>query len=657
MEKLRMTSPDLTAANIGKILEMFPGVITETLDAEGHAAAAVDFDLLRQELSDHIVEGPQERYQLDWPGKRAATFAANAPVSKTLRPMREQSVDFDNTKNLFVEGDNLDALKLLQESYLGKVKLIYIDPPYNTGNDFIYEDDFAETISDYLARSGQQSDTGERLVANPESNGRYHSGWLSMMYPRLKLARNLLADDGVLIAAIDDHEHGNLRELLAMVFGGDNFLANVVWQGSGKNDARFTAGGLDYMLIFARNKAVLVENDVRFKGPKRGYDDVIAAGHRIWAEADHDPKRATELFRAWWRTKPDVEAGLKAYSEIDDLGQIYTRDNLASPNPRENLMYEVPHPVTGQPVPMHENGWRLSREAMAQRIEQGQILFGTDHKTTPRFKRLLTDMDRQAIRPVVSQERAPASDALARLLGGKYFDYPKDVDVLSTWINAVTASDTNAVVLDFFAGSGSTAHAVMAMNAADGGSRRFIAVQLDESTDHKSLAAERGFESIADIARERLRRARAYIKADAGPLGEEMDSGFRSLRIDTTNMADVLRTPDDTDQQALSGLEDSVKPGRSGEDLLFEVLLDWGLDLALPVEVDQIEGRTVFVVDEGALVACFDDQVTPELVRALAKQEPLRAVFRDSGFTSDDARINAEQIFKEISPSTDVKAI
>lgn len=657
MEKRTLNTPDRTARNIKRIADLFPQVITESRDTEGHVTLAVDFDLLRQELSDHVVEGPQERYRLDWPGKRAAAFAANAPIAKTLRPVREESVNFGTTKNLFIEDDNLEALKLLQESYLGKVKLIYIDPPYNTGNDFVYDDDFAESSAEYLARSGQSLKSGERLVANSEANGRFHSDWLSMMYPRLKLARNLLADDGVMIVAIDDHEHANLRSLLDMVFGSDNFLADVVWQGSGKNDARFTAGGLDYMLIYARSKATLINLDVRFKGPKRGYDDVMEAGRRAWEESGHDAARATSLYRTWWKTKPDVEAGLKAYSEIDELGQIFTRDNLASPNPRENLQYEVLHPVTGQPVPMHEHGWRLSRDAMEERATQGRILFGADHTTTPRFKRLLRDMDRQAIRPVIQQERASASDALMKLLDGKIFDYPKDIGVLGTWIDAVTSSDKNTIILDFFAGSGSTGHAVMNLNAADQGNRRFILVQLDETLEPGSVGEKRGYSTLADVARERLRRAGAQVKQEADLLESDLDVGFRALRIDGTNKADVLRSADDTEQLELDVLETSIKPGRSEEDLLFQVLLDWGLELSLPIAREEVDGREVFAVDDDALIACFAESVPPKVVRAIAVRRPLRAVFRDDAFESDAARINAEQVFGEVSPATEVRTI
>jgi len=647
-----MTSPDQSASNIARIADLFPAVITESVDADGNPVRAIDFDLLRQELSDHVVEGPQERYQLDWPGKRAAAFAANAPIAKTLRPFREESVEFDATKNLVIEGDNLDALKLLQESYLGKIKLIYIDPPYNTGNDFIYEDAFAETVSEYLERSGQRSDAGERLVANPESSGRYHSGWLSMMYPRLKLARNLLADDGVLIAAIDDHEHGNLRELLDLVFGSDNFLANVVWQGGSKNDARFTSQGLDYMLIYARNVAGLVEADVRWTEPKKGHAQVMEVAREVWDASGHDSAKATPAFRKRLREmRADLEPAVFRYDQIDEAGRPFRTDNLAKPSATGTSRYDLAHPVTGLPVKMPREGWRYSPATMADRIAQGRVVFGPDHTSTPALKRYLDEMDTQAIKPVFTQERASAAYALKKLLDSDVFPYTKDVGVLAKWINAVTQGDREAVVLDFFAGSGSTGHAVMSLNAADGGRRRFILVQLDEVVNHAD------YSTIADIARERLRRAGVQLKADAGLLGGALDIGFRSLRVDTTNMADVLRTPDDTDQQALVGLEDSVKPGRTGEDLLFQVLLDWGVDLGLPISVDQVEGCEVFVVDEGALVACFDEDVTPELVRALAKQEPLRAVFRDSGFASDDARINAEQIFKELSPATDVKAI
>lgn len=531
------------------------------------------------------------------------------------------------------------------------------EPPYNTGNDFVYEDDFAESSADYLARSGQKSETGDRLVANTEANGRFHSDWLSMMYSRLKLARALLSDDGVMIVAIDDHEHANLRSLLDMLFGAENFLADVVWQGSGKNDARFTAGGLDYMLIYARSKTTLIGLDVRFKGPKRGYDDVIAASRRAWEESGHDTAAATALFRGWWKTKPDVEPGLRSYTDIDDTGRAFTKSDLASPNPRANLMYDLPHPATGIPVPMHPNGWRLSKDSMAASIAEGRIHFGPDHTTGPRYKRFLDEMGQQAIRPVITRERSPASDALARLLDGRLFDYPKDVAVLATWIEAVTNGDKDAVVLDFFAGSGSTAHAVMDLNSADQGNRRFILIQIDEALADDSSARMRGYGTLADVARERLRRAGAQAKQDAGVLASGLDVGFRSFHVGTTNMADTLATADDLAQLALTEAVSSVKPDRTDEDLLFQVLLDWGLDLSESITTEAIGSRRVLSVADGAVVACFATEITDAVVKEVANRHPLRAVFLDAGFATDSARINAEQIFREVSPETEVRTI
>ncbi|MCU1490786.1 MAG: site-specific DNA-methyltransferase [Acidimicrobiaceae bacterium] len=647
-----MTSPDLTAANIDKIAELFPNVVTETRNSEGNPTRAIDFDALRQELSDHVVEGPQERYQLDWPGKRAAAFAANAPIAKTLRPVRAESVDFDTTRNLFIEGDNLEALKLLQESYLGKVKLIYIDPPYNTGNDFVYEDDFAESSADYLARSGQKSETGDRLVANTEANGRFHSDWLSMMYSRLKLARGLLADDGVMIVAIGDHEHGNLRLLLDQVLGPENFIANVTWQGSGKNDARYTAGGVDYMLIYARNERLLRSLDTRWKEPKPGIDEVEAVARRAWQQSGGDPAKATAIFRSGVRAiKADLEPAVFRYDQIDDQGRVFRTGDLRSPNPRPNLRYPLPHPATGRPAKMHPNGWVYSPQTMDAMIAEGRIIFGPDETTSPTLKRFLSDQSDRVPYPTFTQSRMPGGRKLDDLLGADVFDYPKDTAVLARWIGAITRDDPDAVILDFFSGSGSTGHAVMDLNAADGGHRRYILVQLDEAADHPD------YDTIASIARERLRRAGVQAKQGAGLLGTDLDVGFRSLHVATTNMADTRATADDLMQVALSDAVGSVKPDRTDEDLLFQVLLDWGLDLAEPITVEDVGGRRVLSVTDDALIACFADEVTDEVVQAIAKRHPLRAVFLDAGFASDAARINAEQIFREVSPETEVRAI
>ena len=652
MELIEPSSPNLVEANLDVIAANFPSVITETVNESGAVVRAVDLDLLRQELSDHVVEGRQERYQLDWPGKRKAMLAANAPTRSTLRPMRDESVDFDNTKNLFIEGDNLEALKILQESYLGKVKLIYIDPPYNTGNDFVYADDFAESSADYLARSGQTTDDGERLVANTEANGRFHSDWLSMMYSRLKIARSLLSDDGVMIVAIDDREHGNLRLLLDQVLGAQNFIANVTWQGTGKNDARYTAGGVDYMLIYARNESVLRALDTRWKEPKPGLEEVEAVARRAWQESKGDPAKATAIFRSGVRAiKSDLEPAVFRYDQIDDEGRVYQATDITSPNPRPNLMYEVKHPETGKAVRTPTNGWRYSRETMDELIAQGRVLFGPDETTSPRIKRFLAEQSDRVPYPTFTQSRMPGSKKLNDLIGENVFDFPKDTSVLTRWISAITRDDPDALILDFFAGSGSTGHAVMELNAADGGNRRFILVQLAEPIDHPD------FKTIADIARERLRRAGDQVRQESGLLGASLDTGFRSLHVATSNLIDALATPENLEQDSLLETVVNVKLDRSDDDLLFQVLVDWGLDLGERVTVEEVDGCCVFSVADDGLIACFSRQLTHDLFRDIALRRPLRAVFSDAGFVTDDSRINAEQIFRELSPDTQLKVI
>lgn len=627
VDKLKMHSPDLTERNIDAIAELFPTVVTESLDADGNPIRAVDFDALRQELSDHIVEGPQERYQLDWPGKRAAAFAANAPIAKTLRPAREESVDFDTTKNLFIEGDNLEALKLLQESYLGKVKLIYIDPPYNTGNDFVYEDDFAESSADYLTRSGQKSETGDRLVANTESNGRFHSDWLSMMYSRLKLAKSLLTTDGILAISIDDHEIARLRALCDEVLGASAFLGTLVWRRRPTADSRnFSRVSTDheYVLLYGRSDAA------RVKG--RGIDE------SKYRNPDGDP-------RGPWTSE--------------------NLTGLADASARPNLHYDIVNPETGLHYPPSPSrGWAKAKDTTDRLIAEGRILWPTSQTGRPREKKFLRDLQSSVtgLSTWVLADEVGYNYAGTRevrdLFGEKVFDFPKPVALLQMLIEQVTLEDD--IVLDFFAGSGSTGHAVLAQNAVDGGSRRFILVQIPETTDASSDAYKAGFKSIADIARHRVALAANRIQEERlSQLGGDrpVDLGFRSLRVDTTNMADTFTTADDLVQAALSTTVDSVKPGRTDEDLLFQVLLDWGLDLAEPITVAEIADRRVLAVADDALIACFADEVTDAVVQEIASRRPLRAVFLDAGFATDAARINAEQIFREVSPETDVRTI
>lgn len=621
-----MTSPDLVAGHVEKLADLFPQVVTESADDNGHITRAIDFDQLRQELSNNLVEGPKERFRLEWPGKRAAALAANAPIAKALRPVREDSVNFDTTENLFIEGDNLEALKLLQESYLGKVKLIYIDPPYNTGRDFVYNDDFAESTEEYLKRSGQVTDEGERLVANPESNGRFHSDWLSMIYPRLRLARNLLKEDGVLVVSIDDDELPRMRQVLDEIFGSKNFYACVTWKKkySPANDAKKFSDVHDYLLFYARSESFsrnlfprTAENNKPYK-----YDDGDGRG----------PYRTGDL-------------SVRTYNAAND--------------------FPIVNPNTGEEYyPPNGRCWGTSREGMQRMGGDNRIFWGKDGRGAPQLKRYLSEVQQGTVPITVwAHDFAGHTDNARKEIRALFgttavFDTPKPTQLLRRVIEVSTENGGDDIVMDFFAGSGTTAHAVISKNAEDGGNRKFILVQVAEELQAKNVS---DYDTVADVSRERIRRAGRKIEQDFAEQleGREqpLDVGFRSLRIDSTNMIDVLATPDDVSQANLFESVSNVKADRTGEDLLFQVLLDWGLPLDVAVEAETIEGQECFVVESGALIACFEPSVSAETVRGIAQRDPVRAVFRDEGFASDAERINAEQVFKEFAPAADVKVI
>lgn len=621
MQKLKMHSPDMTQEHIARIRELFPNCVTEARGKDGSLRLSVDFDLLRQELSDSIVEGPQERYHLDWPGKREAMLAANAPIAKALRPCREESVDFDTTKNLFIEGDNLDALKLLQETYLGKVKMIYIDPPYNTGNDFIYNDDFAETSEAYLSRSNQKDEAGNRLVANPDSNGRFHSDWLSMMYPRLKIARNLLADDGFIFISIDSNEINNICLLMNEIFG-SQCLKNIISVRRGiKNvQAQFKelsslALGHEYILLYSKN----------------------------------------------------IDTKLKKLFLKNGNGRLGKWDTFWRGTDRPTMRYELfgQTPVTGQ--------WRWEYKRTKQAIDNYTIYVNNKSKSLSLDEWYIDTLSSQNIKldfvrknkDGVIQYYVPPTDG--KLLSDNWMDISlsgntvnefsteKNIELLERIVRWL--SSTNDIILDFFAGSSTTAHAVMQLNAEDGGNRRFIMVQLPEACDAQSEAAKAGYGTIAEISKERIRRAGKKILEGDCHEGWNRDVGFRVLKVDTSNMADVFYTPDALQQNLLDLTTDNIKPGRTPEDLLFQVLLDWGVELTLPIRKESIQGKTVFFVDDNALVACFDRGIDEALVRELAACAPLRVVFRDNGFVSDAVKINVEQIFRQLSPGTEVRCL
>jgi len=621
MDKLKLHTPDFTEANIAKIAELFPNCTTESKDDQGNIKKRIDFDQLRQELSDHVVDGPRERYHLDWPGKKESLLAANAPIAKTLRPCREESVAFDTTKNLFIEGDNLDALKLLQETYLNKVKMIYIDPPYNTGNQFIYDDDFSENSDEYFLRSNQVDGVGNRLVANTEANGRFHSDWLSMMYSRLRLARNLLRDDGVIFISIDDNEVDNTRKLCDEIFGGEQFLAQFVWRARQFTDARSKvkiSTDHEYIICYARGDTAC------FRGSERDESK--------YQNPDNDPHGP-------WMSRSIL--------------------GLATKDQRPNLHYAIEDPETGLSYsPPDTTGWRYSKDRMQSLIGDGHILFPSSPTGRPREKKFRADLqsDFTSFPTIIDGVFTSHGTAVLReLFGVQLLDFPKPVELLRMFCEQHLKEDDVAV--DFFAGSATTGHAVMDLNAGDGGSRRYILVQLPEDCDDKSEASKAGYTTIAEIAKERIRRAGKKIKEEAGLNGQNLDIGFRVLKVDSSNMKDVYYTPDAIDQPSLLGDVDNIKEGRTDEDLLFQVLLDWGVDLTLPITAEPVAGKNVFFVDNDALAACFEPEIEEIFIKELAKRKPLSAIFRDTGYGNDATKINVEQIFKLISPSTEVKSI
>ena len=655
MEKLKLHSPDFTQANIAKLAELFPNCVTEIKDGQkdelgrmkdenggGNSSLslhpssfqkepsslryAIDFDLLKQELSTSLVEGPQERYQLNWPGKREALLTANAPIAKTLRPCRLESVDFDTTQNLYIEGDNLDALKLLQETYLGKVKMIYIDPPYNTGSDFIYEDDFAENTEAYFERSNQKDEVGNRLVANNESNGRFHSDWLSMMYSRLKLARNLLRDDGVIFISIDDNEQANLKRLCDEIFGEDSFLESFVWIKKTAPNNVIVGSVHEYVFIYA--KSLL---DLKIYLQPRSAED-----NSKYTNPDKDP-------RGPWMA-----------------------DNITSPakggRSTPSLIYELENPFTGE-VHRPPNGrmWSVTKIEMLKKIAEGTVVWGKDNSGRPMNKRFLKETrDGKVMQTLITDggSNSSASKEIQKIFNDfVVFETPKPVKLISKLISL--AAKNNDIVLDFFSGSATTAHAVMQLNTEDGGKRKFIMVQLPEVCEPKSEAYNAGYKTIADIGKERIRRAGKKIKEENTDKAgiDQLDIGFRVLKVDSSNMKDVYYTPDKLMQGDLEQFTDNIRDDITPEDLLFQVLLDWGVDLTLPITQETMAGFTVLFVDDNALAACFDTDINEAFVKELAARHPMRVVFRDAGFASDSVKINIEQIFKLISPTTEIKVI
>ena len=624
MDKLKMQSLDVTGSNIDKIAQLFPQCVTEHKDKDGKTVLGIDFEKLREELSADVIDDGEERYQFTWPDKKPHAHLANTPTNKTLRPCREESVDFDHTQNLYIEGDNLDVLKVLRETYLGKVKMIYIDPPYNTGNDFVYNDDFSQSTADYQENSGQTDEEGNHLVQNTESNGRFHTDWLNMIYPRLKVAKDLLSDDGVIFISIDDNEQKNLKNVCDEIYGERNFLAQVVWERaySPINLMKHFSPAHDYILCYAKNIDLAVCNGI----PRSAETD------SRYSNPDNDP-------RGVWKPS-DLSVG-PAVAE-----NIYT---ITTPSGREV------EPPAGR-------SWSLSRKVFRERLQDNRIWFGPDGNNVPSMKRFLSELRKTGITPMTIWKYTEvdhsqgATQKLAQLFDGKkYFDYPKPVELIKRCVSLY--SDKNSIVLDFFSGSATTAHAVMQLNAEDGGHRKFIMVQLPEKTDEKSEAYKAGYKTICEIGKERIRRAGKKIKEEnADKEGiDKLDIGFRVLKLDSSNMQDVYYTPKEFTERDL--FADNVKEDRTAEDLLFQVMLDLGVELSATIEQRTMGDKQVFFVNGNCLVACFDTDITEETIKEIAQQKPYYFVMRDSSLASDNVADNFDQLFKTYSNDTIRKII
>lgn len=630
MDKLKMHTPNRADDNFKKLAELFPNAVTETINENGEVVRAIDKDVLMQEISCTVVDGNEERYQFTWPDKKKSVLLANAPIAKTLRPCREESVGKDGTpggfdsENLYIEGDNLEVLKLLQETYLGKVKMIYIDPPYNTGNDFVYEDDFAQSTEEYMANSGQFDEDGNRLVPNTESNGRFHTDWLNMIYPRLRLAKDLLTDDGVIFISIDENEIENLKKVCDETFGEKNFVASVIWERAfaPKNDAKYFSDSHDYMVIYAKN---LIDFQIG-KLPR------TEEANSRYKNPDNDP-------RGPW-TSGDLS--VKTYSAAYDYP-------ITTPNGT------IVRPTNGR-------CWFTSKERMNKLIEDGRVWFGEDGGNMPRLKRYLADVQ-QGMTPTTIWKHEDVGhnqegrQELKKLFDDKgYFDGPKPVRLIERAL-LIGNLNSDSLILDFFSGSATTAHAVMKYNAEKGTNCKFIMVQVPEETDEKSEAYKSGYKTICEIGKERIRRAGAKIKEE-NPLGtQQLDVGFRVLKCDTTNMKDVYYNPADYEANMFDILTDNIKEDRTPEDLLFQVMLDLGIELSSKIEETMIAGKKVFDVANGFLIACFDADVTDETIKAIAQKQPYYFVMRDSSLANDSVAANFEQIFATYSPDTVKKVL
>lgn len=632
MDKLRMQSSNGVEDNITKIAQLFPDCVTETVDERsGQPKHLIDFEKLKQNLSDSVMSERAERYQFTWSDKSKAILLANSPINATLRPCREDSVDFDNTQNLYIEGDNLDVLKCLKETYLHKVKMIYIDPPYNTGNDFVYEDDFAQSSEEYLANSGQFDEQGNRMFTNAESNGRFHTDWLNMIYPRLKVARDLLTDDGVIFISIDDNEVENLRKVCDEVFGEQNFVDCLHWKKKKQPSflAKHTAKVMEYVIVYAKNT---------FKLEKLSIEKVSDSNKKV---ININNKVSSRIFKPGVRVKSEEQTGIiKAGVYTGRSMDVEYKNDIYYENGRTTNEVEVVSKFSDS-------------QSNIDTFIQKDLLYITKNFLLRRDVGEEAAEKRKSITDLLLNDYGDNQESdkeFLELFDKKYFDYTKPIKLI---YNLVKSNFTEeGIILDFFSGSATTAHAVMQLNSEDGGNRKFIMVQLPEKTDEKSEAFKAGYKNICEIGKERIRRAGKKIKEESPLTTQDLDTGFRVLKLDSTNMQDIYYSPKDISQADLFSQVDNVKPDRTGEDLLFQVMLELGATLDSKIETTTVAGKTIYNVAEGYLVACFDPDVTDDVVKAIAQMQPAYAVLRDTSMKDDSTATNFEQIFKTYSPDT-----
>ena len=623
-EKLEMQSADGVQLNLDALYQIAPSCFTEAADPKtGKIKRMVNFDTLRQLLGDDAVEDASEAYEFNWVGKQAARAEVLRPICKTLRPVKEDSVDWDTTQNLYIEGDNLEVLKLLQKSYLGKVKMIYIDPPYNTGNDFVYHDDFVRSQAEEDLFAGNVDELGNRFIKNTDSNGRYHSDWCSMIYSRLMLARTLLKEDGVIFISIDDHEAENLKKISDEIFGGCNFIAQVVWERAFApiNLKKHFSVSHDYILVYAKNKEITVCNGLPRTDETNGR----------YSNPDNDPRG------------------------------VWTSDNSTVGPAIQEKVYPITTPGGKVVLPPSGRCWLYTRERFQEMINDNRIWFGADGNNVPRVKRFLSEV-KQGVTPMSiwkysevghSQE---AAQSLKKLFNGKdYFDYPKPVELIKRCIELYSEKDS--IVMDFFSGSSTTAQSVMELNAKDEGCRQFIMVQLAERIEEGTEAYNDGYRTICDIAKERIKLSGKKVKDESPLTTQDLDTGFRVFRVDSSNYEEVEHTPKDWNQDQLDLLLNNIKSDRTDLDLLFGCMLDWGVQLSLPMTTEEVDGKMIYTVNEGDLVACFADKVTDNVVRTMAEKQPLRVIFRDSCFERDADKINIYETFKQLMDWSDQEVV